>query len=102
VDNQVEEGLEEIRQRLEALQSLLKFPPWAQAVELIERQCIARSFNFNQKPVASIDEALIQNWEKGIVYGMRLAMKQPAAMAELLREQFNAKLVEERAHVTNQ
>jgi len=52
--------------------------------------------------VASVDEALVMNYEKGIVAGMRLAMHQPVTMVEILREQFNAKLTEERANVTNQ
>jgi len=52
--------------------------------------------------VASIEEALVQNYKKGIVAGMRLAIQQPASMVELLREQFNEKLTEEREYGSQQ
>ena len=68
---------------------------------MVEGQCISRSLEYKDKPVASIDQALVQNYQKGIVAGMRLALRQPAAVAEILQEQFNAKLAEERANVSN-
>lgn len=100
MDKPPQDDLEVIRLKLEGLQSLLKFQPWAQAVELIEKQCESRSLQFQHKPVSSIDEALVQNYEKGIVAGMRLAIDQPLKMAEILRDEWNAKLDEERASVS--
>jgi len=55
-----------------------------------------REMQHKAKPVASMDEALQQNFEKGIVAGMRLAVTLPEQMVELEREAFNQKLQEER------
>lgn len=83
--------------KLEGLQSLLKFQPWVQAVSLIEKQIVSRSLQYNDKPVASLEEALQQNYQKGISAGMKLAIEQPKILADILREQFNDKLEQERA-----
>ena len=95
MDNPAED-LEEIRQRLEGLRSLLKYPPWVHQVSLVEAQCVARETPFKKQPISSIDEALKQNYQKGIVEGMRLAIALPGKLEELAREAFNLKLEEER------
>jgi hypothetical protein len=102
MDSKPEDDLEELRQRLEGLQSLLKFPPWVQVVDLIEKQAAARSLEYKDKPLGKVDDALIQNFQKGVVAGMRLAIQQPKTMVEILREQFNTKLEEERARGSQQ
>lgn len=96
--NSPEQTLEELRGQLEGLRSLLKFPPWDQAVDLIERQCKAREREC-YAPVASVNEALAQNFKKGIVVGLRLAIRQPELLAAELQEQFNAILDQERENV---
>jgi hypothetical protein len=67
-------------------------------VDLVEKQAAARSLEYKDKPMATMDEALIQNFQKGVVAGMKLAVSQPKVLCEILREQFNMKLEEERAH----
>ncbi|KKN64470.1 hypothetical protein LCGC14_0491580 [marine sediment metagenome] len=47
-----------------------------------------------------MEDALVQNYQKGIVAGMQLAIHQPETLVEILREQFNQKLAEERANVS--
>jgi len=64
----------------------------------VEQQAMARELNYKSKPLATVDEALVQNFEKGIVAGMRIAMQLPSKMMELDKEAFNIILQEERAN----
>ena len=90
------EDLEGIRQRLEVLQSLIKFPPWAQVAERIAVQAEARQRELMSKPIGSIEDAMKLNFNLGIVAGMRAAVTLPEKMMELEREAFNSLLEEER------
>ncbi len=83
---------------MEVLQSLLKFQPWAQVVNMVVEQISARERVVN-KPVDSIGGVLSQNYEKGIIVGMKLAVGFPAVKLDVLREEFNMKLTEVRQNV---
>jgi len=95
------DDLEGIREKLEVLQSLLKFQPWARVVEIIANQIVGRE-RAATKPIDSIGGALVQNYEKGIITGLRLAISLPKTIVDNLQEEFNAKLEEERKNVSEQ
>lgn len=84
---------------MEALQSLLKFPPWVRQVELLAEQADRRE-SLASKPLQTFDGVLVQNYEKGIVAGIRLAINNPATTMELLREEWQQKLQERTADGT--
>ena len=88
------ESLQATRDRMETLQSLLKFPPWVQVVELIEKQATNREAPLLKTPLAGIDQALHLNYQLGIVAGMRLAIALPAHLEALEREAFTSMLRE--------
>ena len=90
-----EDNLEEIRQQLEGLRSLHKFQPWVHLAKYTLGQAALREGQTNQ-PVGSVAEALVQNYQKGIVAGLRLAVGFPKNMMEMYQESFNKLLEEER------
>jgi len=65
---------------------------------MVVEQISARERVVN-KPVDSIGGVLSQNYEKGIIVGMKLAVGFPAVKLDVLREEFNMKLTEVRQNV---
>ena len=96
MDKLPEETLEEVRQRLEGLQSLLKFPPWVQVASRIKAQAAVRQKELMAKPLGSMEDALHLNFKLGIVAGMALAAQLPEKLVELDYETFQRMLERER------
>lgn len=81
-----ETGIEGGESLLHGLKQLVDSDGWKLYRSIVEKQQTARFDSIVLQPIPTIDAALEQEYRKGEIQGMRLALTLPAALIENLTE----------------
>jgi len=85
------------REKLEVLQSLLHHPGWLLLRDVIIRQMQLRAQTAYALALESVDEALKQNYQTGVIHGLRLAATLPQKIHDEAQEVWKEILNDQRS-----
>jgi hypothetical protein len=78
----VDDRLDEAKQILREFQSLGSYPGWVRLVKMGREQVERRMEDIRLTPLASLDAALAQEYEKGVAAGIELLLRIPEIAVE--------------------
>lgn len=94
MEPEVKAEMQEAREQLELLMSLLKSPSWGRVVDIYQKQVQARLNEISNAPTRSLDDAFERNYKLGLAHGIALAARLPTDMYNEIYRVYTEKLEE--------
>lgn len=75
MSDEISSEVAELREKIREIKVLIDSPIWKQYSDLVESQCNGRVDQMILTPLSGFDAALAQEYAKGEIAGMRLALQ---------------------------